>query len=146
MSFLNAVLKACVCRQCARWWRECKPQWEVEASKAPGCSVIITNVLQTFTGDLVPTERKWKVIFFPFQNNNQSQSSRPSALHILQWNSFWSLDKNRHLTNIINTQSASCHIFISDILSPASSYSKKPLHPLTFRQPPVWGHFWKILV
>lgn len=137
---------ACVCRECARGWQVCQSRWEAEASRAPGCSVI-TDVLRTFTGDLVPTERKWKVIFFPFQNNNQSQSSRPSsALHILQWNSFWSLDKNRHLTNIINTHSPSCHIFISDILSPTSSHSQNPLHPLTFRQTPVWGHFRKTLV
>lgn len=53
-------------------------------------------------------KRKWKVIFFPFRNNNQSLNSRPSALLTEQWNSFWNLDKSRDIQQTISNFSTYC--------------------------------------
>lgn len=75
---------------------------------------------------------KWKVIFFPFQNNNQSQNPRPSALLKVQWNSFWSLDKNRDIWQAILSlsQHASLYLLPTHISSPPpySSIQKHYTH------------------
>lgn len=69
---------------------------------------------QTSTGDFVPTKRTWKVTFFPFQSNYQSQSPRLSSSHItMQWLLKFRLKIDIWLTLSIISHKVTTNLFLT---------------------------------